>query len=68
MPKKQFTLSAEENKRAEAWRKSHVEENHKHSGGYYSWTYKFTLTGVGTQAVIACSCGEEEDVSEYEKW
>ena len=32
------------------------------------FTLKFSPTGVGTKIEIACSCGDNLDVSDYEGW
>lgn len=35
-------------------------------GGKY--TYKFTPTGLGTVAVVACHCGAEINITDFNEW
>ena len=66
----EFKLTKLEEKRAEAFKKIHLECERKHPttiGG--NITYKFTPTSIGTAISISCHCcGEEENLTDYSAW
>ena len=67
-----FELNNKENKAINAWIEKHREEHKMHPdacgaiGG--RWTYKFTPTGLGIIIIIQCTCGAEENVTDFDSW
>lgn len=65
-----FTLSAEQNKKYDEWRK----EKNKKNGEVYvgaiggAYTFCFSPTGLGDMVVVKCADGTELDLTEYEYW
>jgi len=65
-----FTLSAEQHKKYDEWRK----EKNKKEGEVYvgaiggAYSFCFTPTGLGTMVVVKCADGTELDLTEYEYW
>ena len=31
-------------------------------------TFSFTPTGIGTVVVVKCACGEEKNVTDFDRW
>ena len=75
-----FVIPAYEQKTALEWHIKHVKtctmRFHKDgsprkypggaSGGLTS--YKFTPTGIGLAIEVLCSCGESENITDYDNW
>lgn len=61
-----FTLSANQNKKYDVWRKEKGEVYVGAIGGAYSFC--FTPTGLGYMVVVKCADGTELDLTEYEYW
>lgn len=64
-------LNKEQLKKFYEWNNDHIQkcphyENPGAIGGRL--TYCFTPTGLGTIVKIVCSCGEELDLTDYDKW
>jgi hypothetical protein len=65
-----FTLSAEQNKKYDEWRK----EKNKTKGEVYvgaiggAYTFCFSPNGLGEIVVVKCADGTELDLTEYELW
>ena len=63
---KTFTLSANQYKKYDEWRKEKSEVYVGAIGGAYSFC--FTPTGLGDMVVVKCADGTELDLTEYEYW
>ena len=61
-----FTLSANQHKKYDEWRKEKGEVYVGAIGGAY--TFCFTPTGLGDMVVVKCADGTELDLTEYEYW
>ena len=64
-----FELSKKELEDFMIWDKKH-KCKHKHKSGSIGGrlTFSFTPTRLGWIVKVNCACGEEIDLSEYEKW
>ncbi len=63
--KVKFELSPEELARAKSWYRDHLSNCPSSSK---SITYCFAETGIGVAVRVECSCGDEEDVTDYDLW
>lgn len=65
-----FELSSQEEINLENWNTEHLKEKHKGKEPYSGaiggrLTFLFTSTGIGVFCKVRCSCGVEEDLTDY---
>jgi len=64
-----FDLSDDQIKKLRQWDDQHRCGYKQNSGAIVGrLTYCFSPTGLGDICIVKCSCGEEIDLTEYEKW
>lgn len=60
-----WIILAEEDEAAELWIVEHACD--LDGDGKISYTFS-TGSGIGTSIIVSCSCGAEEDVTDYSRW
>ena len=71
MSERTFTLTSEQMKKFEKWRKK---KNKKNKGEIYvgavggAYSFVFIPTGIGVIEKVVCADGDELDLTDYDTW